>query len=82
MNVTLDSRGYAQVDNTYNDSNYNSFVNQIRAILAIMNTLNRQQIADATNEVIKQYAGVTENFTEFLNDWQAVLSKVNNNITL
>ena len=82
MNVTLDSRGYAQVDNTYNDSNYNSFVNQIRAILAIMNTLDRQQIADATNEVIKQYAGVTENFTEFLNDWQAVLSKVNNNITL
>lgn len=82
MNVTLDSRGYAQVDNTYNDSNYNSFVNQIRTILAIMNTLDRQQIADATNEVIKQYAGVTENFTEFLNDWQAVLSKVNNNITL
>lgn len=82
MNVTLDSRGYAQVDNTYNDSNYNSFVNQIRAILAIMNTLDRQQIADATNEVIKQYAGVTENFKEFLNDWQAVLSKVNNNITL
>lgn len=82
MNVTLDSRGYAQVDNTYNDSNYNSFVNQIRAILAIMNTLDRQQIADATNEVIKQYAGATENFTEFLNDWQAVLSKVNNNITL
>ena len=82
MNVTLDSRGYAQVDNTYNESNYNNFVNQIRAILAIMNTLDRQQIADATNEVIKQYAGVTENFTEFLNDWQAVLSKVNNNITL
>lgn len=82
MNVTLDSRGYAQVDNTYNDSNYNSFVNQIRAILAIMNTLDRQQIADATNEVIKQYAGITENFTEFLNDWQSVLSKVNNNITL
>ncbi len=33
---------------------------------ALMNTLDRQQITDATNTVIERYAGITENYTEFM----------------
>lgn len=82
MNVTLDSNGYARIDGAYNNSNFSDFTNQVRNILSLMNTLDRQQITDATNEVINRYAGITENYTEFMRDWADILTKVNNGLTI
>ena len=82
MNVTLDGNGYAQIDGHYNNTNFSDFTNQVRNILALMNILDRQQITDATNEVINRYAGITENYTEFMRDWADVLTKVNNGLTI
>lgn len=82
MNVTLDGNGYARIDGAYNNSNFNDFTNQVRHILSLMETLDRQQITDATNEVINRYAGITENYTEFMRDWADILTKVNNGLTI
>lgn len=82
MNVTLDGNGYARIDGTYNNTNFNDFTNQVRHILSLMETLDPQQITDATNIVITRYAGITENYTEFMRDWEDILTKVNNGLTI
>lgn len=82
MNVTLDGNGYARIDETYNNSNFNDFTSQVRNILSLMETLDRQQITDATNIVIERYAGTTENYNEFIRDWADILTKVNNGLTI
>jgi len=82
MNVTLDGNGYARIDGTYNNSNFNDFTSQVRHILSLMETLDRQQITDATNIVIERYAGTTENYNEFIRDWADILTKVNNGLTI
>lgn len=82
MNVTLDSNGYARIDGHYDNSNFSDFTSQVRNILSLMNTLDRQQITDATNTVIERYAGITENYTEFMRDWADILTKVNNGLTI
>lgn len=82
MNVTLDGNGYARIDGSYNNTNFNVFTNQVRHILSLMETLDPQQITDATNIVIARYAGITENYTEFMRDWEDILTKVNNGLTI
>lgn len=82
MNVTLDGNGYTQIDGHYNNSNFNDFTSQVRHILTLMEPLDRQQITDATNTVIERYAGITENYTEFMRDWADILTKVNNGLTI
>lgn len=82
MNVTLDGNGYARIDGTYNNSNFSDFTSQVRNILSLMETLDRQQITDATNIVIECYAGTTENYNEFIRDWADILTKVNNGLTI
>ena len=82
MNVTLDGNGYARIDGTYNNTNFNDFTNQVRHILSLMETLDPQQITDATNIVIARYTGITENYSEFIRDWTDILTKVNNGLTI
>lgn len=82
MNVTLDGNGYARIDEHYDNTNFSDFTNQVRNILSLMNTLDRQQITDATNTVIERYAGITENYIEFMRDWADILTKVNNGLTI
>lgn len=82
MNVTLDGNGYARIDNTYNNTNFSDFTTHVRNILSLMETLDPQQITDATNIVIARYAGITENYTEFIRDWEDILTKVNNGLTI
>lgn len=82
MNVTLDGNGYARIDGTYNNTNFNDFTNQVRHILSLMETLDPQQITDATNYVIARYTGITENYSEFIRDWSDILTKVNNGLTI
>lgn len=82
MNVTLDGNGYARIDGTYNNTNFNDFTNQVRHILSLMETLDPQQITDATNYVIARYTGITENYNEFIRDWTDILTKVNNGLTI
>lgn len=82
MNVTLDGNGYARIDGTYNNTNFNDFTNQVRHILSLMETLDPQQITDATNYVIARYTDITENYSEFIRDWTDILTKVNNGLTI
>ena len=82
MNVTLDGNGYARIDGTYNNTNFNDFNTQVRHILSLMETLDPQQITDATNIVIARYTGITENYSEFIRDWTDILTKVNNGLTI
>lgn len=82
MNVNLDGNGYARIDGTYNNSNFNDFTTQVRHILSLMDTLDPQQITDATNIVIARYTGITENYSEFIRDWTDILTKVNNGLTI
>lgn len=82
MNVTLDGNGYARIDGTYNNTNFNDFTNQVRHILSLMETLDPQQITDATNYVIARYTGITENYSGFIRDWTDILTKVNNGLTI
>lgn len=82
MNVTLDGNGYARIDGTYNNTNFNDFNNQVRHILSLMETLDQQQITDATNYVIARYTSITDNYSEFIRDWTDILTKVNNGLTI
>ena len=82
MNVTLDGNGYARIDGPYNNTNFKDFTKQVRQILSLMETLDPQQITDATNIVIARYTGITENYSEFIREWTDILTQVNNGLTI
>lgn len=82
MNISLDGQGYAQIDNTFDDSNFSQFHSQIVNLLDTMNNLTTDEIVAATNHILQKYPNISENMLQFLNDWQNVLNQVNTNIDI
>lgn len=76
MNISLDGNGYAQIDSALNPTNLTDVQNRMTNLLNTMKQLDNNQIINATNTLVDRYRNVNANFTEFLDEWQALLDKV------
>lgn len=76
MNIQLDGNGYAQIDSTLNTVNMNDTQVRMTNILNAMKQLDNGQIVNAMNSLVNQYQNTNVNFTEFLDNWEQVLTRL------
>lgn len=76
MNIHLDGAGYAQIDSSLNPANMTDIQVRMNNILNSMKQLDNAQIVNTMSALVNQYQNTTVNFTEFLDNWEEILTRL------